>query len=226
MRIGSTFALALTAAVALLVPSSASAQGLRLPDSAGFLVAGMADHAEQGGQQSVRGGTGGVGIGIKGGVLFSSFREARTDYKNSSGWQGTLFIGGNRAGALGLATELTYAKRGAKNGSEATDTYYLEVPLLIRENFGSDNKNTGAVIYVFAAGNDGIGFEVPLRLRAFIISSSSIRAFAVRELRDFFFTCGPSGLAQLVDVVNRPNLHNHNHNHKHLWREVKICQTC
>lgn len=150
MRIGSTFALALTAAVALLVPSSASAQGLRLPDSAGFLVAGMADHAEQGGQQSVRGGTGGVGIGIKGGVLFSSFREARTDYKNSSGWQGTLFIGGNRAGALGLATELTYAKRGAKNGSAATDTYYLEVPLLIRENFGSDNKNTGAVIYVFA----------------------------------------------------------------------------
>lgn len=150
MRIGSSFALALTAAVALLVPSSASAQGLRLPDNASFLVAGMADHAEQGGQQSVRGGTGGVGIGVKAGVLFSSFREARTDYKNSSGWQGTLFIGGNRSGSMGLATELTYAKRGAKNGSAATDTYYLEVPLLLRENFGSHDKNSGAILYLFA----------------------------------------------------------------------------
>ena len=36
----------------------------------------------------------------------------------------TLFIGGNRSGSMGLATELTYAKRGAKNGSAATDTYY------------------------------------------------------------------------------------------------------
>lgn len=149
MRIGTSFAAAI-AAVALLTPSAASAQALRLPDDASFLVAGLAGSVEQGGQQSRRGGSGGIGIGVKGGLLFSSFRDARTDYKNSSGWQGTLFIGGNRAGALGLATELTYAKRGAKSGSLATDTYYLEVPLLIRENFGSDNKDSGAIVYLFA----------------------------------------------------------------------------
>lgn len=88
---------------------------------------------------------------MKAGVLFSSLREARTDYKNSSGWQGTLFIGGNRTGSMGLATELTYAKRGAKNGSAATDLYYLEIPLLLRENFGSNNKDSGAIVYLFAA---------------------------------------------------------------------------
>lgn len=148
MRIPIRVALAAAAAAAILLPSPASAQSLQLPENASFLVAGVAS-AAQGGQQR-SGGGGGVGIGVKAGVLFSSFREARTDYKNSSGWQGTLFIGGNRAGALGVATEITYAKRGAKNGSAATDTYYLEIPLLLRENFGSDNKNTGAVIYLFA----------------------------------------------------------------------------
>lgn len=150
MCIRTRFVLAAAAAAALLVPSHLSAQSLNLPDNASFLVAGLAGTAAQGGQQSVRGGSGGVGIGVKGGVLFSSFREARTDYKNSSGWQGTLFIGGNRSGSIGLATELTYAKRGAKSGSLATDTYYLEVPLLIRENFGSHDKDKGAIIYLFA----------------------------------------------------------------------------
>lgn len=48
MRIGTSFALALAAAAALLAPSCASAQGLRLPENASFLVAGMANHAEQG----------------------------------------------------------------------------------------------------------------------------------------------------------------------------------
>lgn len=151
MRIGTSFALAAVTAATLFVPSAVSAQTLQLPENASFLVAGLAGHAEQGGQQSGRGPSGGgIGLGVKGGVLFSSFREARTDYKNSSGWQGTLFIGGNRSGSIGLATELTYAKRGAKSGSLATDTYYLEVPLLIRENFGSHDKDKGAIIYLFA----------------------------------------------------------------------------
>jgi len=100
-------------------------------------------------QQTVSSTAPGIGFGVKGGVLFSSFRDARTDYKNSNGWQGGLFFGGNRAGALGLQTEITYAKRGAKSGTSPTDTYYLEVPLLIRENFGSSNRNTGVSVYLF-----------------------------------------------------------------------------
>jgi hypothetical protein len=92
----------------------------------------------------------GLGFGVKGGVLFSSFRDARNDYKNTTGWQGGLFLGGNRTGALGIQTELTYAKRGAKSGGLTTDTYYLEIPLLLRLNIGSANRNTGVSVYALA----------------------------------------------------------------------------
>ncbi|HUR34310.1 MAG TPA: porin family protein [Vicinamibacterales bacterium] len=91
----------------------------------------------------------GIGFGVKAGVLFSSFRDARSDYKSRNGWQGGLFIGGNRAGALGVQTEINYAKKGSKSGSLATDTYYLEIPLLLRMNVGSSNRNAGVNVYAF-----------------------------------------------------------------------------
>ena len=149
MTIRSAFACAALAAAALALPSGAGAQSIQAPDASRFLTAGMAQGQTQS-QQQVSSTAPGFGFGVKGGVLFSSFREARTDYKNSGGWQGGLFIGGHRAGALGLQTELTYAKRGAKTGSTTTDTYYLEVPLLLRMNLGSTNRNTGAIVYFFA----------------------------------------------------------------------------
>lgn len=151
MRIRTALTCAAVAAAALVVPTLASAQALSLPDTASSLVAGLAA-TEQGQTSSPRRqpGPGGIGIGVKGGLLFSSFREARADYKNNTGWQGTLFLGGNRSGSLGLMTELTYAKRGAKAASLATDTYYLEIPLLLRENLGSDNKDSGAILYFIA----------------------------------------------------------------------------
>lgn len=147
MRIRTPFIGAVLAAAALAMPALASAQTLNLPDTASFLVAGVGAAQSR---AAARPRTGGIGIGLKGGVLFSSFREARADYKNSTGWQGTLFLGGNRSGSLGLMTELTYAKKGARSGSLATDTYYLEIPLLLRQNIGSDNKDSGAIVYFIA----------------------------------------------------------------------------
>lgn len=151
MRIRCTFTCVVFAAMAVLFPMSVSAQTLRVQETDGSLVAGMVQNQRQSRPQQARPGTPGIGIGVKGGVLFSSFRDARDDYKNTAGWQGGLFLGGNRGGALGLMTELTYAKRGAKNGSATTDTYYFEIPLLLRMNVGSSNRNTGASLY-FVAG--------------------------------------------------------------------------
>ncbi len=150
MTIRTAFASAALAAAALALPSLAGAQSLAAPDMSRFLTAGMAQGQTQAQPQRVSSTAPGFGFGVKGGVLFSSFREARTDYKSSGGWQGGLFVGGNRPGALGVQAELTYAKRGAKTGSTSTDTYYLEVPLLLRMNIGSSNRNTGASLYFFA----------------------------------------------------------------------------
>ncbi|MGC4085683.1 MAG: porin family protein [Vicinamibacterales bacterium] len=146
MRIETVFAAAALTFAILVVPTAGSAQSLSTPSSdSSFLVA--AD-TEQGQQQRTTDPSG-IGFGVKAGVLFSSFRDARDDYKSSDGWQGGIFIGGNRPGPIGLQTELTYAKRGAKSGNTATDTYYLEIPLLIRANVGSSNRNTGASVYLF-----------------------------------------------------------------------------
>jgi hypothetical protein len=47
-------------------------------------------------------------------------------------------------------TELTYAKKGASLAGKSTDLFYLEVPLLVRMNIGSSNRNTGAIVYGIA----------------------------------------------------------------------------
>lgn len=163
MRIRTAFTRAALAAAVLATPALAAAQSLTLPDTSGYLVSGIAaTQGQPGAQQRSRPGTGGIGIGVKGGLLFSSFREARADYKNNTGWQGTLFLGGNRSGSLGIMTELTYAKKGAKAASLATDTYYLEIPLLLRQNLGSDNKDTGAILYFIAGPAADILLEAKL----------------------------------------------------------------
>jgi len=141
---------ALAVAAILGAPTTAAAQSplLTLPaDTASFLVAGIAQQNSRPVRSTARSG---IGIGVKGGVLFSSFSQAKSDYNSSSGWQGTLFIGGNRPGGVGVATEITYAKKGAKLSGAATDTYYLEIPLLVRANIGSSNRNTGAIVYAMA----------------------------------------------------------------------------
>lgn len=143
---------AVAAALVLGTATQTAAQTLNLtaPADASYLVSGMVQQG-QGQPRPVRStATSGFGIGVKGGVLFSSFSQAKSDYKSSAGWQGTLFLGGNRPGGVGVATELTYAKKGAKLGSNTTDTYYLEIPLLLRVNMGSSNRNSGAIIYALA----------------------------------------------------------------------------
>jgi len=92
----------------------------------------------------------GFGIGIKGGPAFDGLSSDGTStFGTKTGYQISLFLGGNRPGLFGVATEITYVKRNeAAAGSTTTSTTStaLEVPLLFRFNFGSKNL-TGLLGY-------------------------------------------------------------------------------
>ncbi|MBS1819837.1 MAG: PorT family protein [Acidobacteria bacterium] len=154
MHIRFAAATAVFMAAAVLAPVLASAQALTAgpsssaPSSASFLVTGVAQPPQGQPAPVVRGGGGGIGFGVKGGLLFSSYREAGESYKNNNGWEGGIFFGGNRLGDVGVMGEILYAKKGAKDQSGlVVDNYYLEIPVLIRMNLGSANKNSGAIVY-------------------------------------------------------------------------------
>jgi hypothetical protein len=145
----------LTVASALLFPAATRAQSLVLPGATDalvqpgatdFLVTGMAQSRASRSSRS----EGGVGFGVKGGLLYSSYREAGQDFRNNDGWEAGIFFGGNRPGVVGVMGEVLYAKKGAKDPvtSDAVDAYYIEIPILLRVNLGSSNRNTGAVVYV------------------------------------------------------------------------------
>jgi len=143
------------AAALLCAPSSVRAQSLTTPSDPSFLVAGMA----QSQNRSVH--SQGFGFGVKGGLLFSKFSQANVDYKNNNGYEVGVFFGGNRPGAFGVMGEVLYAKKGAKGsqGVQTLDNYYLEIPVLLRLNLGSSNKNTGAIVYAIG----GPVFDVLLK---------------------------------------------------------------
>ena len=106
---------------------------------------------------------GGIGVGVKGGPLFSSLTSdvSKDEFKTRTGWIGGLFVGGNRNGVVGAAVELLYARKGAKanDGSgDQIDIDYLEVPVLLRINAGSRSLS-GANLYAVV----GPAFDIRLK---------------------------------------------------------------
>jgi hypothetical protein len=152
MRSRPVSVLAFAAAIALIVgPASAHAQSLKIPDSPSFLVAGMASQqssAPPPAQSSV----GGIGFGVKGGYLYSSFSQAGESLNAKGGWEAGIFLGGGRSGVVGLMAELMYARKSFEEGaiSKTTKLDYFEIPLLLRLNIGSSNKNKGVIFYGLA----------------------------------------------------------------------------
>ena len=138
---------------ALALPAAASAQAVAGSDNPSFLVAGMAQGSNRGNRDH------GFGIGVKGGLLFSSLDSAGQSYKNNNGWEAGMFFGGNRNGTVGVMADVLYAKKGGKIGSAVLNNYYLEIPILLRVNIGSANKNSGAIIY----GLGGPAFDILLK---------------------------------------------------------------
>jgi hypothetical protein len=151
-----SFLSAAAAALLILWPVQADAQSLTVPDSSSFLVSGMA--ATQGSSQSP---TGGLGFGVKAGWLYSSFSEAGESLDSRSGWEAGIFFGGNRGGVLGMMGELLYARKSFEEGltPRTTKLDYFEIPLLLRINIGSSNKNSGVIFYGLA----GPVFDINLK---------------------------------------------------------------
>lgn len=115
---------------------------------AALLAAPVRASAQQTALSQSSGGEG-IGIGIKGGPLFSTLSVANaTDISNRTGFTGGLFLGGNRSGVVGVGVDLMFARRGAKEKgtSETLDMDYLNVPVYARINAGSASRG-GAIVY-------------------------------------------------------------------------------
>src|SRR5262245_22504319 len=122
-----TAGLTLAALPAKAEPTGSVSQSLQASIQnvdASFLTAGV---VQQGSRQapprrgSSAGGQG-FGCGIKGGLLFNSFKQAnQTNLKGKTGTAIGIFFGGNRHGAVGVMGEVLYAKKGSKVGEIDTD---------------------------------------------------------------------------------------------------------
>ena len=111
----------------------------------------------------------GVGVGAKIGPLFASFDEAGEDFSNRTGFIGGLFLGGNRAGVVGVGVDLLYARKGTKD-ADGTFTYdldYINVPVYARINAGSSSRSS-----VSGFGIVGVDLNFLLKARAKSGSSS------------------------------------------------------
>jgi opacity protein-like surface antigen len=85
--------------------------------------------------------------GIKFGPTFAKFSSDALDFKTRTGIHAGLFFGGNRPGPIGIQTELNWIRK--NSGTEVPDQNiridYLQVPVLLRINVGTDSPNGFAV---------------------------------------------------------------------------------
>ncbi len=84
----------------------------------------------------------GIGIGVKGGPLFSTIDEVDNSFSNRTGFIGGLFLGGNRGGVVGVGVDLLYARKGGKDpdSRDTLDLDYINVPVYARINIGSSSR--------------------------------------------------------------------------------------
>lgn len=102
----------------------------------------------------------GVGFGIKGGPIYTKFSSEVVDFESRTGFQGGIFVGGNRNGVFGGQLEILYAKKSTETERLGlkTDAYFIQLPLLLRLNIGSSNRN-GFIAYAIG----GPSFDINLK---------------------------------------------------------------
>jgi hypothetical protein len=83
--------------------------------------------------------------GIKFGPTFATFSSDALDFKTRTGWHGGLFFGGNRTGVLGLQGELNWVRKRAEVQGQDIRIDYLQIPVLLRVNAGTDSPSGFAV---------------------------------------------------------------------------------
>jgi hypothetical protein len=86
--------------------------------------------------------------GIKFGPTFADFSSDVLDFHNRTGVSGGIFFGGNRSGVVGLQGEINWIRKRTAFGIEGRDIRidYLQVPVLLRLNAGTDSAN-GFTLY-------------------------------------------------------------------------------
>ena len=144
---------------------------IKEPYVLGVLVGGFALLAA-----SVPAAAQGVGVGIKGGVVFSKFTTDVLKPDSRVGWQAGLFFGGGRESFIGVQTELNWLRKetdynlaGTSFGTVTLD--YLQIPVLLRVNAATRSKN-GLAIYLIA----GPSFEAKIHASVTGFGNPSISA--------------------------------------------------
>lgn len=83
------------------------------------------------------------GVGVKAGPVFADFSTDIDDlnFDKRTGLQGGIFFGGNRPGAVGIMGEVNFIQKKAFDEilDEEIKISYLQVPVLLRINGGSQN---------------------------------------------------------------------------------------
>ncbi len=95
-----------------------------------------------------------VGVGALGGLTWSTIKgDAATNesVKARNGFMAGIWFGGNYSGRVGFMGEVSYVMKGAneQGGPGELKLYYLEVPALVRINFGARSRR-GTTFYVVA----------------------------------------------------------------------------
>jgi hypothetical protein len=158
-------ALAVSALAASTRPALAEADGASVRQSVAnatpatvptFLVKGLAANSAAQDPQSSNGNPRheGLGIGAEIGPIFSGFDAAQENLKGNTGFEGGIFFGGNRPGTVGVMGKLLYAVK----GGDGTKLHYLEIPILLRVNAGSNSLN-GVLVYFLG----GPAFDILLK---------------------------------------------------------------
>jgi outer membrane protein with beta-barrel domain len=100
----------------------------------------------------------GFGFGVKLGPLFTTFNQNNVSFEGKTGFIGGVFFGGNRPGLIGVQAEVLYAKKSAASNGVTTDLYYIQIPVLLRVNIGTQSINKWVV---YAVG--GTAFDIKLK---------------------------------------------------------------
>ena len=139
---------------------TATTYTLTVPTDSSFLVAHLTPRTENAAQQSSGSSRhDGFGVGVKGGYIYPSFSNARSDFDASAGWQLGIFFGGNRPGVLGVMGEILYGMQNVPGPAFGTaEQFFLEIPILMRLNIGTNSLN-GISFYGIA----GPVFDVNLK---------------------------------------------------------------
>jgi hypothetical protein len=160
----------------------------------------------------------GMGFGVKFGPMVSSLdTSGAATFRDKAGYQIGVFLGGNRQGVVGIATELTFIKRNAQAQGTTTGSgsvTALEIPLLIRVNVGSSHRTSGASVYLV------VGPAIDINLKkfntAFVSNTTGYDLNAIagvgveisRAILEFRYNKGFRSVARTLDAISAP-VHTH-----------------